>query len=171
MKIFSVVFAALIYLTATQCLAQAMRLPNFQAYCDRAVKEFNSAPEGRSVPFDFVNYRGFIQTSEAKVKIIQEDCFANVTKRFFKIQRTNGAPISFLVAFTALGDDQYDVFAEASDCEKVFYDYTKPRMEASGVVFNDEFNRKFTDNNRNEYCPKFQNAVRDQLINVIRGIQ
>jgi hypothetical protein len=135
------------------------------------VAAFNESPEGRLIPFEFSNYRNYPQKSEARVAVVQSDCFASVTKRFFKVKRSNGAPIEFLIAFEALGNDEYRVFAESSNCERVFYEFTKPRMEASGVVFNDQFNRMFTDNNRYEYCPKFESAVQNQLIEVVKSLQ
>ncbi len=155
---------------SSAAFADTTRIPNFQAYCDRVSQAFNTTATGRLIPFKFINYQGYEQSSESIVQVIGSSCVGNVTDHFFNIRRTNGADINFFVAFKSLGNDTYEVLVEGSDCERKFYDYAIPRMKEAGLVVNDEFLRRFNDNNRLEYCPKFEKAVSQELIHVIQSI-
>jgi len=145
------------------------RLPNFDQYCDRVQSAFNITAQGRSVPFKFTNYRGHEQTSEATFIVTGVDyCVPGTAKTFMSLNRTNGGNINIGVFFSKLGNNEFDVKVSLSDCADKFYNYAKPLLERSGVVFTSQFENEFQTNNRTQYCPNMEKAVAAELIRVIQ---
>ncbi len=165
--------AFLLVLSASPAWSQS-RFPDFQAVCEELTQFYNGA-DGRSEWIIFNNFHDRQENLELKLRMKEGKCVFNPESMNIWVEKVGALTVTTSVLITvnreAVGDERLQISEFSSACVPQTTHHIRSILEADHVVINDTLNAQIAEHAQRDFCPAFNEKVKQSVLDALKSRQ